>query len=166
VGGCDNNVFRTTQAGIYLRINNIRMLSISSDLLIARFAGLPQPGRFFIRQSDAMAVTTLVPGDHELKEDRRPFTMLRAVVIAQPIITLNPHLPEVTKMYLNIDVLKHSKEQLRSLKLGRHDIAWPLQIISNAEGPFGYFPNKKTRIVFRTARQNSDAAFRQSNPVL
>ena len=92
VGGCDNNVFRTTQAGLYLRINNIRILSISSDLLVSHLAGLPHPTEFFLRD-DGLAYAAMAPGDHQIRQDWTPFTMLGATLIAQPIITLNPAIP-------------------------------------------------------------------------
>lgn len=41
IGGCDNNVFRTSQSGIYLRFNNVRILSVSFDYLIAPFNAFP-----------------------------------------------------------------------------------------------------------------------------
>ena len=159
IGGCDNNVFRTTQAGVYLRINNIRILSISSDMLISRLAGLPHPKETFVRQSDGMAVATVSAGDHELKQDWKPFAVPGAVTIAQPIIPLSREFAEVTDMYLDVKVLKHSKNALRSLKLTLDGRAWPLQLISNADGAFRYCPNKKEIIRFGTAINNSDGGF-------
>jgi hypothetical protein len=50
IGGCDNNVFRTSQACVYLRINNVRILSLSSDSLISALAGAP-----YIEEMLAMA---------------------------------------------------------------------------------------------------------------
>lgn len=41
--GMDNQIFRTSQAGTYFKINNIRILSLSFDSLISRFAGMPFP---------------------------------------------------------------------------------------------------------------------------
>jgi hypothetical protein len=40
-GGIDNNIFRTSQAGMYLRINNVRILSMSYENFISRFSGMP-----------------------------------------------------------------------------------------------------------------------------
>jgi hypothetical protein len=41
-GGTDNNLFRLSQCAIYLRINNIRIISISADFLLTRETGLPR----------------------------------------------------------------------------------------------------------------------------
>jgi hypothetical protein len=158
VGGCDNNVFRTTQAGIYLRINNIRILSISSDLLVSRLAGLPHATEFFLTE-DGLAYGAMTPGDHQIKQDWTPFTILGATLIAQPIITLDPAIPGLTDMHLDVEVLQNSKDSLRSLKLGPGLTTWPLQLIANADDVVRYFPNKREKIRFRKAERNSDSAF-------
>jgi hypothetical protein len=43
LGGMDNQIFRTSQAGMYLKINSIRILSLSFDGLVSRYAGTPFP---------------------------------------------------------------------------------------------------------------------------
>lgn len=159
VGGCDNNVFRTAQTGVYLRINNIRILTVSSDVLIGRLAGLPYPKQSFVSQSDGRAFATMSAGDHRLKQDWTPFVMPGAITIAQPILTLSPEIPEVTNMYLDTAVLRHSKDELRSLRVMLGGVAWPLQLIANVDGPFRYCPNKREIIRFGTATNNSDGGF-------
>ena len=43
LGGMDNQIFRTSQAGFYLKINNVRILSLSFDGFVSRYAGMPSP---------------------------------------------------------------------------------------------------------------------------
>jgi hypothetical protein len=159
VGGCDNNVFRTTQAGIYLRINNVRILSVSSDLLIARLAGLPHATELFL-SDDYKAYAVLAPGDNQMSQDWKSFTTLGTTIIAQPMVSLDPAIPGRVKMYVNVDVMSHSKDSLRSLKPKPGTTVWPLQLISNADGGrLRYFPNKRTKVRFEMAEHNSDLAF-------
>ncbi len=158
VGGCDNNVFRTTQAGFYLRINNIRIVSLSTDLLVSRLAGLPHPKEFFLNER-GMAVATMAAGDGELMLDWKPFTIPGAVVVAQPIITLSTDMLNVAEMYTRVEVLRHVERGIRSLKVRRGINTWPLQLISNKDGAFRYFPKREEKIRFVTAAGNSDAAF-------
>jgi hypothetical protein len=82
-----------------------------------------------------------------------------AVTIAQPIITLSPEIPEVTKMYLDGAILQHSKAALHSLKITPEGATWPLQVITNVDGAFRYFPDKKEVIRFGPATNNSDGGF-------
>ena len=49
-GGTDNNLFRLSQCAIYLRINSIRIISISADFLLTRETGLPHAQDRYIRQ--------------------------------------------------------------------------------------------------------------------
>lgn len=57
-GGTDNNLFRLSQCGMFLRINNIRILSLSADFLLTRETGLPHGDNpFLIAGMPGMVVT-------------------------------------------------------------------------------------------------------------
>jgi hypothetical protein len=48
IAGLDNQIFRTSQAGMFLRINNVRILSVSFDGVISRLAGMPYPNEMLV----------------------------------------------------------------------------------------------------------------------
>jgi len=163
IGGCDNNVFRTSQSGMFLRINNIRIVSASFDFLVSPLAGLPHPKELFVRASDMQIVGSVVDGDHEMRQDWMPFTKSGGSIIAQPIFTLSPemlHYSHATlDMYLKAEVIGRLKNKPTASKLKKPFGAYQMQLISSSGGHFRYFSNKHAKLRFGPAGENSDAAF-------
>jgi hypothetical protein len=144
---------------MYLRINNIRIISASFDFIVAAFAGLPRAKEWLMRAEDGEHVARLMDGDSTLRQNSKPSTMLGAVVIAQPIINLSRAVPELTNMYLNGEAISRLIAVPKASELKGLFNACQMHLISNADGTFRYYPRKTERIRFHVARQNSDVAF-------
>jgi hypothetical protein len=164
IGGCDNNVFRTSQAGIYLRINNVRMLSLSSDFLVSSLAGAPYMEEMFLMAGNSGNLAGyLKAGSCELSQDWEPFSRLGATIIAQPIFFPGFARPDqALEMYFNTYMLARLKNVLRIFKLEHLARFYPMQLISNADSSFRYYTNRNERIRFGKAEPNDDAYFMRS----
>jgi hypothetical protein len=121
-GGTDNNLFRFSQCAIYLRINNIRIISISADFLLTRETGLPhaQDRYLLAGMPPGFIGYNLVPGSYTLSQDWGAFTRLGGVVLAQPIIdTRFGDRNQSLNLYVNSRVLKHTKNSIRMRGIGQ-----------------------------------------------
>jgi hypothetical protein len=82
--GLDNQIFRTSQAGMFFKINNIRILSLSFDGLISRFAGMPFPKEMLALSDDPdRHIAVMGRTDYRIEQDWREFQIPGATVIAQ-----------------------------------------------------------------------------------
>ena len=163
IGGCDNNVFRTSQAAIYLRINNVRILSVSFDSVIAAFAGVPHMKEMFVLGEDpTQHVRSLSIGDYKLRQNWREFAPAGATILAQPVLWPGMAQPDVLEIFFNRKMVARLKDKLRISKPEHLDRFFPMQLISNATGLFRYYANKSEHIRFGKAQHNSDAAFMHS----
>jgi hypothetical protein len=82
--GLDNQIFRTSQPGMFFRINNIRILSLSFDGLISRFAGMPFPEEMLALSHDPdRHIAVMGRTDYRIRQDWREFHIPGATVIAQ-----------------------------------------------------------------------------------
>jgi hypothetical protein len=161
VGGCDNNIFRTSQAGVYLRINNVRILSLSFECFISRFAGMPYVDEFFVPAGDLSKLLGNIKwGDYELKQDWKEFAVPGATTIAQSVFWPgNVPADSAADIFFNRTVLSRMKNAVRISKREHLNRFFQTQLISNAGGAFRYYPKKTERIRFGTAQENNDAFF-------
>lgn len=160
-GGTDNNLFRTTQCGVFLRINNIRIISLSGDFIIAREAGLPHSDEARLVEGRPGFITSpLKIGDYVLRKRWPDFERVGGTVLAQPIVDTRFGAPEThINLYANSKVLMHTKDLFRASGVEQFLRLIPLQLITNVSGTFAYHPNKKQRISLRHTGEHSDAAF-------
>jgi hypothetical protein len=164
IGGCDNNVFRTSQAGIYLRINNVRILSLSYDYLVASLAGIPYVDEMYLMAGNTGSLAGfLKPSSGKLSQDWNAFSRLGATILAQPIF-FSGHAPPGTasEMYFNRYILARMKNMLEPSKTERPARYYQMQLISNTSGSFRYYPSRNERIRFGKAEPNNDASFMHS----
>lgn len=160
-GGIDNQIFRTSQAGMYLRINNVRILSISFDNFISRFAGMPYSTEVFATTEDLNKHLAHVECDgYELLQDWKEFVIPGATVIAQSIFWPGGGVTDGRwQMYLNEDTGRRLRHWPRTSKPEHLNKFFQTQLISNAEGPFRYYPNPRKRLRVGEATANDDVTF-------
>lgn len=160
-GGTDNNLFRLSQCGIFLRINNIRILSLSADFLLTRETGLPHGDNpFLVEGKPGMVGNDLVIGNYALSQDWGNLSALRGTILAQPIIDIRLHNPATAlNLYTNSRVMTHSKDSFRANGIEQFLRIIPLQLITNSKGKFRYHANKRERIKVGAAGEDDDAAF-------
>ena len=164
VGGCDNNVFRTSQAGIYLRINNVRILSLSFDGLISFFAGIPYMKEMFVIADDLdRHVGYLQRGKYKISQDWGEFSRLGTTIIAQPV-SCPGGVPRdaIARTYFNNRMLVRMKNRVRISKPEHLNRVYQMQLISNAGGSFAYYSARNKCIRFGKAKRSDDAAFMHS----
>jgi hypothetical protein len=161
IGGTDNNIFRTSQAGLYLRINNIRIISMSFENLISRFAGMPYAKEIFASVDDLNThLADIVCEGYGLKQDWCEFALPGATIIAQSVFWPGGGIANGRwKMYINGDTVGRSKKALRISKPEHLNQFFQTQLISNAEGDFRYYVNSRKRLRFGLAHANDDVAF-------
>lgn len=160
IGGCDNNVFRTSQAAVYLRINNVRILSVSFDSVISAFAGVPHMKEMFMSaENPSQYVRDLKVGDYRLSQNWKEFAPSGAIVLAQPVVWPGKAQTDVLDIFFNREMVPRFKDKLRLSKPEHLDRFFPMQLISNASGVFRNYPNKKERIRFGKAARHDDPAF-------
>lgn len=167
-GGLDNNIFRTSQAGMYLRINNVRILSISFENFISRFAGMPYSKEVFALAEDINQHRASVACDgYELKQDWREFTLPGATVIAQSIFWPGGGMSDGRwRMFLNSETVGRLRHALRVSKPENLNRFFQTQLISNSDGPFRYHADPRKRLRFGTAQANGDADFAKAMYVI
>ncbi len=160
-GGTDNSLFRQTQCGLYLRINNIRILSISADFLLTQETGLPHgDNQYLVEGRPGFVGSELVPGNYALSQDWCAFTRLGGTILAQPIIDARASDPAwAINLYANSRVMQHTKDRFRASGIEQFLRIIPLQLISNVTGEFAYHANKRQRFKLRAKSQNDDVAF-------
>ena len=160
-GGTDNNLFQLTQCGIYLRINNIRIISVSADFLLTQETGLPHgEDHYLVEGRPGLIGCDVVPGNYELTQDWGGFTRLGATVLAQPIIDARTFDPAwALNLYSNSRAIQHTKDQFRASGIDQFLRIIPLQLISNVRGRFEYHPNKRERIKLVAGGAHNSALF-------
>lgn len=160
-GGTDNNLFRLSQCGMFLRINNIRILSLSADFLVTRETGLPHGDNpFLVAGKPGMVGNDLVIGDYVLSQDWGNLSALGGTILAQPIIDTRLGDPARTpNLYTNSRVMAHTKDSFRASGIGQFLRIIPLQLITNSKGKIHYHANKRERIKLDAAGEYDDAAF-------
>lgn len=162
LGGTDNNVFRTSQAGMYLRINNVRILSLSYENFISRFAGMPYAKEIFVSVDDIEAHLADITCDgYDLRQDWREFAVPGATVIAQAIFWPGGGniAGEKWRMYINRETVGRLKNAMPLSKPEHLDRHFQTQLISNAEGDFRYYANRRKHLKFGRANDNDDVSF-------
>lgn len=160
-GGIDNNIFRTSQAGMYLRINNVRILSVSFENFISRFAGMPHSKEVFAMAEDINQYRASIACDgYELKQDWREFAASGATVIAQSIFWPGGSISDGRwRMFLNSETVGRLRHTPRISKAEHLNRFFQTQLISNSDGSFRYHSNPRKRLRFGKAQANSDADF-------
>jgi hypothetical protein len=168
IGGTDNNIFRTSQAGLYLRINNIRIISMSYENFISRFAGMPYAKEIFASVDDLNThLADITCEGYDLKQDWCEFALPGATIIAQSVFWPGGGIANGRwKMYINGDTVGRLKNALRISKPEHLNRFFQTQLISNAEGDFRYYANPRKRLRFGLAHANSDVHFMKALYVL
>lgn len=164
LGGMDNQVFRTSQAGMYLKINNLRILSLSFDGFVSRYAGMPFPKELLAlsdRPDTSMAL--MEKTDYRVKQDWKAFEVPGATVIAQSSFWLaNCADDETFAMYINENTIPRFRRVPRIQKREDLEQFVQTQLISNATGTFRYHPNPRQKLRFGRAKDNTDWHFMRS----
>jgi hypothetical protein len=153
--------FRTSQAGMFFRINNVRILSLSFDGLISRFAGMPYPKEMLAMSGDPdrhMAV--MGHTDYRIRQDWKEFGLPGATVIAQASFWWgNCVEDESFAMWINKETIPRFKKIPKLRKAADLNQFVQTQLISNATGAFRYHRNKRQRLRFGRAIDNNDLSF-------
>ncbi|MBN9008083.1 MAG: hypothetical protein J0H40_22050 [Rhizobiales bacterium] len=157
----DNQIFRTSQAGMFFKINNIRILSLSFDGLIFRFAGMPFPKEMLALSDDPdRQIAMMGRTDYQIKQDWGEFQIPGATVIAQTSFWLgNCGDDESLAMWINQKTIPRFKRIPKLRKAADLNQFVQTQLISNATGEFRYHRNGRQRLRFSQAKDNSDWAF-------
>jgi hypothetical protein len=161
LSGMDNQIFRTSQAGMFLRINNLRILSLSFDGLVSRYAGLPYPKEMLaLSDNPDHHIAVMAPTNYRLKQDWKEFIIPGATVIAQASFWLGNCIEESSfAMYINEETIPRFRnvptlgepEDLKQFV--------QTQLISNATGRFQYHSKTHQRLRFGRAMHNTDLDF-------
>ncbi len=161
IAGLDNQIFRTSQAGMFLRINNVRILSVSFDSLISRFAGMPYPKEMLALSDDPdRHLAVMGPRNYRLRQDWKEFLIPGATVIAQASFWWgNCVEDESFDLYLNQETIPRFRKIPKLRKPEDLNQFVQTQLISNASGRFQYHPNKQQRLRFGRSEDNSDFDF-------
>ena len=160
IGGCDDNVFRTSQAAVYLRVNNVRIISVSYDSVTSSFSGVPYIKELFsTAQNLNLHVRNLEIGDYTLKQDWQEFLLQGATVLAQPVCWPGTTQKRVIDIFFNHKMMRRFKDAPRISKPEHLDRFYPMQLISNASGRSQYYPVKRKRICFGKGEYHDDAVF-------
>ncbi|MBM7486113.1 MULTISPECIES: hypothetical protein [Bradyrhizobium] len=168
LGGMDNQIFRTSQAGMYLKANNLRILSLSLDGFVSRYAGMPFPKEMlaFGDEPDKL-MAIMEKTDYRVRQDWRQFDVPGTTLIAQSSFWLENCADEETLgMYINATTIPRYRRIPRVRK--REDLNQFVRthLISNATGEFRYHTNPRQRIRFGRAKDNTDWHFMRSLYVL
>jgi len=147
---------------MFLRINNVRILSVSFDGVISRLAGMPYPKELLVPSGgdpDHHLVNVGCDG-YRLKKDWKEFAMPGATVIAQASFWLGNCVDrEQTRLYVNRETVPRFKK-IPKISKPEHLIQFvQTHLISNATGAFRYHENKRQRLKFGQALDNSDFNF-------
>jgi hypothetical protein len=156
------------QAGMYLKINNFRILSLSFDGFVSRYAGMPFPKESLAFSKDPDKHMALMgKTDYRVKQNWKEFDVSGATVIAQSSFWLaNCADDETFSMYINENTIPRFRRIPRIRK--REDLEQFVRthLISNATGSFRYHPNPRQKLRFGCAKDNTDWHFMRSLYVL
>jgi hypothetical protein len=160
-GGLDNQIFRTSQAGMFIRINNARILSVSFDGVISRFAGMPYPKELLALSNDPDRLSAIMaPRDYRLKQNWKEFVIPGTTVIAQACFWLGNCVEQGNfYSFINQNTLPRLRKIPKLRKPADLNQFVQTQLISNATGVFCYHLNKRKRIRFMRAKDNTDFNF-------
>lgn len=168
LGGMDNQIFRTSQAGMFLKINNLRILSLSLDGFVSHYAGMPFPKEMLAFSDEPDKVMAVMEKtDYRVRQDWKQFDVPGATVIAQSSFWLENCINEETfGMYINATTIPRYRRIPRIRK--REDLNQLVRthLISNATGEFLYYSGPRRRIRFGCAKDNTDWHFMRSLYVL
>jgi hypothetical protein len=164
LGGIDNQIFRTSQAGMYLKINSIRILSLSFDGLVSRYAGMPFPKELLaFSENPDTSMALMEKTDYHVKQDWKAFDVAGATVIAQSSFWLaNCTDVETFDMYINETTIPRYRRIPRIRKRVDLEQFVRTYLISNATGSFRYHPNPRPKLPFGRAKDNTDWHFIRS----
>jgi hypothetical protein len=168
LGGMDNQLFRTSQAGMYLKINNLRILSLSFDGFVSRYAGMPFPKESLALSENPDAHMALMETtDYRVEQNWNGFDVPGATVIAQSSFWLaNCRDEDTFEMYINETTIPRYRRIPRIRKPEDLNQFVRTHLISNAAGGFRYRPNPRQRIRFGRAKENTDWHFMRSLYIL
>ncbi|MFK4492533.1 hypothetical protein [Bradyrhizobium sp. USDA 336] len=160
-GGLDNQIFRTSQAGMFFRINNIRILSLSFDGMISRFAGMPFPEKMLALSDDPdRHVAVMGRTDYKIQQNWKEFQIPGATVIAQSSFWFRNCADDKSfGLWINKNTIPRFKKIPKLRKAADLDQFVQSLLISNATGSFKYHQNSRQRIRFGLAQENSDLTF-------
>lgn len=158
VAGTENNIFRRSQFGIFLRINNVKIVSMSGDFLMARETGLPYAeDPAIVANTPGFLESLIKPGSYELLKNWSAFSDAGETVIAQPIIDLRSTDPQrAVELYATTKVVQHTKDAFNASTTRKVPLLMPLQLITNTGRGARYHSDKRERIRLGTT-QRSDA---------
>jgi hypothetical protein len=144
-----------------LRINNVRILSLSFDGLISFFAGAPYTKELLmLAERPEQLVGSLQPGNYEIAQDWGIFSKLGGTILAQPVFWPGGiNLQSAADIYFNTQMLNRMKNAVRISKAEHFKRFYQMQLICNASGSYRYNPDKNARVRFRKADRNDDASF-------
>jgi hypothetical protein len=168
LGGMDNQIFRTSQAGMYLKINNLRILSLSFDGFVSRYAGMPFPKESLaFSENPDTHMALMEKTDYRVKQNWKEFDVPGATVIAQSSFWLaNCTDDETFDMYINETTIPRYRRIPRIRKREDLEKFVRTHLISNATGSFRYHPNPRQKLRFGCAKDNTDWHFMRSLYVL
>jgi hypothetical protein len=154
-------VFRTSQAGMFFKINNIRILSLSFDGLISRFAGMPFPKEMLALSDDPdRHIAVMGRTDYRIEQDWREFQIPGATVIAQASFWWGNCVDDESfAMWINENTIPRFKKIPKLRKAADLNKFVQTQLISNATGEYRYHRNRRQRLRFGQANDDSDWAF-------
>jgi hypothetical protein len=164
LGGMDNQIFRTSQAGMYLKINNVRILSLSFDGFVSRYAGMPFP-KELLALSENLDTSMALMGktDYRVKQNWKAFDVPGTTIIAQSSFWLANCTDEKTfDMYINETTIPRYRRIPRIRKRAGLEQFVRTHLISNATGSFRYHPNPRQKLRFGRANDNTDWHFMRS----
>lgn len=168
LGGMDNQVFRTSQAWMYLKINNLRILSLSFDGFVSRYAGMPFPKESLAFSDNPETIMALMEKtDYRVEQNWKEFDVPGATVVAQSSFWLaNCTDDETFEMYINENTIPRYRRFPRLRKRADLEQFVRTHLISNATGSFRYHPNPRQKLRFGCAKDNTDGHFMRSLYVL
>jgi len=159
-GGCDNNVFRTSQAGLYVRINNVRILTFSFDSLISKFAGAPYCKEMFVVEHTDQHAGVMSPGTESLSQDWKEFGSIGATVLAQPVFCpASVGIEHVADTFFNPHMAGHLRKKPKLTRFEDLQRFFQMQLISNSDGVFRFHRNANERVNVAKAPHNDDRSF-------
>ena len=159
-GGCDNNTFRTSLAGIYVRINNVRILTLSFDSVISKFAGAAYCKQMLQLQHTEQHVGIMSHGTGTVSQDWKEFGSLGATVLAQPVFWPGGvAVKDAADMFFNAHMAGHLRKKPKITRIEHLKQFFQMQLISNSGGSFRFYRNGNERVRFVKAPRNDDGAF-------
>lgn len=160
-GGHDNDLFASSQCALFLRINNIRILSLSFDFAVSQETGLPTSDSMVLLPGNTGYLKhNLLPGTYQLDPLWEDFAGLGGTVIAQPVIDTRGLAPNfAANLYFDSRVIQHAKHAISVHDMTDYSRILQLQLISNVGGPFQWYPQPLRRIRLSRTGSIIDADF-------